>query len=445
MGITLNPFTGQFDITGSSGGGGGSVNSVTASGPLASTGGSNPNISLSGIVPVANGGTGLSAPGTSGNVLTSNGTIWVSSAPAAAGANTALSNLTNPTSINQNLLPDADATRSLGSLSLRWANGYIANLRDSGSNVSIAVENRSLNSTTGTAIASFSTTGIFGLVGGAALNLSGSTSGTISIRAADTTTNYSIKYPAAQGAASTVLTNDGSGNLSWAAGGSGANTALSNLITTSINQTLTPDANLTRDLGTNGTRWRDAYIRNLKDNSAAISISVESRYLADSGGTPVASYATGGRFSLQPAVTLDLNGATSGTLRMQAASTTTNYTVVYPAAQGSSNTYLKNDGSGNLSWASAGASLTPNKETFVLSGTDITNQYIDLAQVAQTNSILFLILGLQSAIEGASYDYTVSYTGGAGGKTRITFLNGIATGGASALVASDVIQVNYIY
>ena len=36
---------------------------------------------LSGIVAVANGGTGVSAPGTSGNVLTSNGTSWVSTAP----------------------------------------------------------------------------------------------------------------------------------------------------------------------------------------------------------------------------------------------------------------------------------------------------------------------------------------------------------------------------
>jgi hypothetical protein len=31
-----------------------------------------------GVLPVANGGTGLSAPGTAGNVLTSNGTSWVS-------------------------------------------------------------------------------------------------------------------------------------------------------------------------------------------------------------------------------------------------------------------------------------------------------------------------------------------------------------------------------
>jgi hypothetical protein len=36
---------------------------------------------LSGNVAVANGGTGTSNPGTSGNVLTSNGTSWVSQVP----------------------------------------------------------------------------------------------------------------------------------------------------------------------------------------------------------------------------------------------------------------------------------------------------------------------------------------------------------------------------
>lgn len=36
--------------------------------------------------PATAGGTGLTSPGTSGNVLTSNGTTWVSSAPAASGA-----------------------------------------------------------------------------------------------------------------------------------------------------------------------------------------------------------------------------------------------------------------------------------------------------------------------------------------------------------------------
>ena len=48
-------------------------------------------------------------------------------------------------------------------------------------------------------------------------------------------------------------------------------------------------------------------------------------------------------------------------------------------------------------------------------------------------------------IEGASFDYSVNYTGGAGGNTRITFLNDLATGGASALIAGDVVVAQYEY
>ena len=40
------------------------------------------------------------------------------------------------------------------------------------------------------------------------------------------TTSYALKLPAAQGAANTVLANDGSGNLSWSVGGSGSNTTV---------------------------------------------------------------------------------------------------------------------------------------------------------------------------------------------------------------------------
>jgi len=46
---------------------------------------------VTGVLPAANGGTGLSTPGTSGNVLTSNGTAWVSSAPTAGGTVTSVS------------------------------------------------------------------------------------------------------------------------------------------------------------------------------------------------------------------------------------------------------------------------------------------------------------------------------------------------------------------
>jgi hypothetical protein len=40
---------------------------------------------VSGVLPRANGGTGLSSAGTAGNVLTSDGTNWTSSAPASGG------------------------------------------------------------------------------------------------------------------------------------------------------------------------------------------------------------------------------------------------------------------------------------------------------------------------------------------------------------------------
>ena len=42
--------------------------------------------SATGVLSAANGGTGLTSPGTTANVLTSNGSGWVSSAPAAVPA-----------------------------------------------------------------------------------------------------------------------------------------------------------------------------------------------------------------------------------------------------------------------------------------------------------------------------------------------------------------------
>ncbi len=56
-----------------------------------------------------------------------------------------------------------------------------------------------------------------------------------------------------------------------------------------------------------------------------------------------------------------------------------------------------------------------------------------------------MVKGGASILEGASFDYTVDYTGGAGGKTRLTFVNDLATGGASALIATDVVQAVYAY
>lgn len=65
--------------------GGGVVTSVTASAPLGSSGGATPNISLSGIVPVVNGGTGTATPAiTGGQSISATGT-WPNITVAFAG------------------------------------------------------------------------------------------------------------------------------------------------------------------------------------------------------------------------------------------------------------------------------------------------------------------------------------------------------------------------
>ena len=46
-----------------------------------STGKADLTTAVTGTLPVANGGTGVTSPGASGNILTSNGTSWVSSTP----------------------------------------------------------------------------------------------------------------------------------------------------------------------------------------------------------------------------------------------------------------------------------------------------------------------------------------------------------------------------
>lgn len=82
------------------------------------------------------------------------------------------------------------------------------------------------------------------------------------------------------------------------------------------------------------------------------------------------------------------------------------------------------------------------KESITLVAGDITNQYVDLAQTIKANSLMLVVGGVVQ-IEGV--DYTINLTGGAGGVTRLTFAGGLATGGASELVATDILRISYTY
>lgn len=76
-----------------------------------------------------------------------------------------------------------------------------------------------------------------------------------------------------------------------------------------------------------------------------------------------------------------------------------------------------------------------SEESFTLDGTDISNGYIDLAKVASRDSVLFFPRnGLK---QSESADFTVSYTGGSGGKTRVDF-----SGSDIAWSSGDIIDIN---
>lgn len=86
------------------------------------------------------------------------------------------------------------------------------------------------------------------------------------------------------------------------------------------------------------------------------------------------------------------------------------------------------------------AKVSKIKKVTLVSG-DVTNQYIDLDHVAETDSIQLNVAGGGSQIFGD--DFTVNYTGGTGSKTRVSFAGGLATGGVSALVVGDVVVITY--
>lgn len=82
------------------------------------------------------------------------------------------------------------------------------------------------------------------------------------------------------------------------------------------------------------------------------------------------------------------------------------------------------------------------KTLFTLNATDISNQFVDLADVAAQDSIKLEVAGAGSQFE--TIDYTVNYTGGASSKSRITFAGGLATAGVSALASGDIITISYM-
>lgn len=83
-----------------------------------------------------------------------NGTVW---SAIGNGASTGLSNLTSPTSINQDLLPDGDQTRNLGTLGLAWNDITFNAMNDVTGVVAVSSALRRLYDNGGTPALEFST------------------------------------------------------------------------------------------------------------------------------------------------------------------------------------------------------------------------------------------------------------------------------------------------
>lgn len=114
-----------------------------------------------------------------------------------------------------------------------------------------------------------------------------------------------------------------------------------------------------------------------------------------------------------------------------------------PLSGGGTTNFLRADGA----WA-APSQLLPAEQRITLSGTDITNQYVDLAFViygtsASDNSVA--LTPYRGPLALKTIDYTVSLTGGSGGVTRLTFAGDLATGGMSALVAGNILIITYMH
>lgn len=199
--------------------------------------------------------------------------------------------------------------------------------------------------------------------------------------------------PAAQGGASTFLQNDGSGNLSWASstatpggssgqlqynnGGSfggisgvtsdGTNiTALSVVGGANINASGTSPTNIgvgssagTVTIGRSGGTlatigtWTHSGVANINTSGTA----------ATNIGAAAGTTNSLGTFNHTGA--FNLKGSSSGTLTIAVPATVTSHTLTLPAAQGSANSFLRNDGSGGLTWVSGTTTNAAGSDTYV--------------------------------------------------------------------------------
>jgi hypothetical protein len=457
----------------------GTVTAVTASAPLASSGGATPDISFTGTLAIGNGGTGATtaplartslglAIGTNvqawdpqlddiaalavtdGNFIVGDGSNWV--AESGATARTSL---------------------GLGTIATQAAN-------------SVAITGGAIDGTTigGTTPAA----GTFTL---AYLLESGGGSDMITLQSPALAGSYSLTLPVNAGAASQVLTTDGSGVLSWANAGSGTVTAVTASAPLASSGGATPDISFTGTLaiGNGGTGATTAPLARTSlglaigtnvqawdpqlDDIAALAVTDGnfivgdgSNWVAESGATArtslglgsIATQAannvaiTGGAIDgttiggTTPAAGTFTNakllesGGGADTITMQSPALAAAYTLTWPVDDGTASQVLTTNGSGTLSWSSAG---NPNMDaTYNNFGAVAPTIVVDAAQ-GQTGPLTFqsnaasttgnIAIDLNSTGDFIIKDATVAF---------VTFNDNSTTDFSATVAADRIIDVS---
>lgn len=230
--------------------------------------------------------------------------------------------------------------------------------------------------------------------------LRGLTSGQTVFSQSATGSNIGYLLPTAQGAAATVLTNDGSGNLSWALPGGGGSTfgnitiavADDNTISTTTGNLKLTSATSIVDINAVVNITGD-YLNLNSDNNPFNSA------IRFNGGSEIIFDYAEDRFEISKDLYIPsnleldgnftINGSTSGYSRFAAPATGSNLSYILPGSAGAANTVLTNDGSGNLTWAlpGGGGSTFGNITVGVVTDNTISTTTGNLVLASATNVI----------------------------------------------------------
>jgi len=215
------------------------------------------------------------------------------------------------------------------------------------------------------------------------LKMSGSTSGTVTIKPSIAAGTYTLTLPTDDGAANQVLRTDGSGVLSWNGAPPGGS---SGQVQYNASGTLSGDAGLTYDAAN------------------------------DTLSTKIVQLGTAGSALGQ----LKMSGNTSGTVTLQTAAAAGTYTLTLPTDDGTANQVLQTDGSGVLSWVANDAwTYVKIGSTFsTTSTTAVSVTGLAFTPSASTDYEIEVMLLLQGSASGIAvrpgFTWPTGYSDGAG-------------------------------